>query len=128
MTAYPAHMTPSRSTSRAGKAFRLAALASALWIGPLVQASPTSGDDGGGFAAILKERVRELDPRLWGIAKRGACHIFRHTTATLMLENGADIRYIQALLGHEKLETTQVYTHTSVERLKKVYNQTHPRA
>jgi len=45
-----------------------------------------------------------------GITKGGSCHLFRHTMASLMLENGADIRYIQAILGHERLETTQIYT------------------
>ncbi len=45
-----------------------------------------------------------------GVNKAGACHIFRHTMATLMLENGAEIRYLQAILGHERLETTQIYT------------------
>lgn len=42
------------------------------------------------------------------VGKRGSCHLFRHTMATLMLENGADIRYIQAMLGHVKLETTAI--------------------
>ncbi len=60
------------------------------------------------------------------IGKRGACHLFRHTMATLMLEGGADIRYIQQMLGHAKLDTTQIYTHVSIPVLKIVHSQTHP--
>jgi len=56
----------------------------------------------------------------------GACHVFRHTAATLMLENGADIRFIQQLLGHAKLETTQIYTEVSIKALKDVHRRTHP--
>lgn len=61
-----------------------------------------------------------------GIEKPGACHLFRHTMATLMLENGADIRFIQAMLGHASLETTTIYTHVSIRALKEVYARTHP--
>ena len=61
-----------------------------------------------------------------GIDKRGACHIFRHTAATLMLENGADLRSIQTLLGHENLNTTQIYTHIAIDHLRKVHDATHP--
>jgi integrase/recombinase XerD len=62
------------------------------------------------------------------IGKRGACHLFRHTMATLMLENGADIRYIQEMLGHVELSTTQIYTQVSIRRLKQVHTLTHPGA
>jgi len=62
------------------------------------------------------------------VAKNGACHIFRHTMATLMLEGGADIRYIQAMLGHKRLDTTQIYTHVSIRMLQQVHAATHPAA
>ena len=56
----------------------------------------------------------------------GACHLFRHTMATVMLEGGADIRFIQQMLGHAKLTTTQLYTHVSIRQLQVVYAATHP--
>lgn len=58
--------------------------------------------------------------------KSGSCHLFRHSCATLMLENGADIRYIQQLLGHAKLDTTQIYTQVSIRQLKQVHTLSHP--
>ena len=61
-----------------------------------------------------------------GIKKRGSCHLIRHTAATLMLENGADLRALQMFLGHERLNTTQIYTHVSITRLKDVHEKTHP--
>ena len=63
-----------------------------------------------------------------GIGKRGACHLFRHTMATLMLENGADIRFIQQMLGHAELTTTQIYTQVSIRKLKEIHTATHPGA
>ncbi len=55
-------------------------------------------------------------------------HVLRHSFATAMLNNGAGLESIQKLLGHESLETTQIYTHLSFEELKKEYNNAHPRS
>ena len=60
------------------------------------------------------------------VGKKGSCHMFRHTMATLMLENGADIRYIQAMLGHAELSTTEIYTQVSIRMLKTIHTATHP--
>ena len=62
------------------------------------------------------------------VGKMGGCHLFRHTVATLMLENGADIRVIQEMLGHAKLTTTELYTRVSINLLRQVYSATHPAA
>ena len=61
-----------------------------------------------------------------GVGKKGACHMFRHTMATLMLEGGADIRFIQAMLGHAELSTTEIYTQVSIRLLKSIHTATHP--
>ncbi|MFT3792952.1 MAG: site-specific tyrosine recombinase XerC [Rudaea sp.] len=73
----------------------------------------------------LTDRVRHYFDAV-GIEKPGACHLFRHTMATLMLENGADLRYIQAMLGHASIETTTIYTHVALAKLREVYERTHP--
>ena len=72
---------------------------------------------------IVRARMGEVST-----LKKHSPHVLRHTFATTMLDNGADIRAIQTLLGHASLSTTQVYTHTTFEQIKKVYMQTHPRA
>lgn len=61
-----------------------------------------------------------------GISVPGSCHLLRHAMATHMLENGADIRYIQAMLGHADLSSTQIYTHVSIRKLQEIHTATHP--
>ena len=83
-------------------------------------------DYGEAFGADwLGEHVKGIIRRA-GLLVPGACHLFRHACATHMLENGADIRYIQALLGHASLTSTQIYTNVSLRKLKEIHDATHP--
>ena len=76
-----------------------------------------------GIYNIVRARMGDVST-----LKKHSPHVLRHTFATTMLNNGADIRSIQALLGHSSLAATQVYTHASFEQMKKAYEQAHPRS
>jgi len=82
------------------------------------QGEPFSRDH---LTATVKDRIDAAE-----LGKTGSCHLFRHTMATLMHENGADIRYIQQMLGHEDIKTTQIYTQVAVRTLQKIHAATHP--
>lgn len=66
--------------------------------------------------------------KLAGIKRAGSCYLFRHATATTMLDNGADLRHVQEMLGHADISTTQIYTYVSRSKLSEVYNKSHPSA
>lgn len=76
-----------------------------------------------GIYNVVRARMGEVST-----LKKHSPHVLRHTFATTMLNNGADIRSIQTLLGHSSLEATQVYTHTTFEQMKEVYETAHPRS
>ncbi len=73
----------------------------------------------------LGDHVRRLLDKA-GYEGPGSCHLFRHAMATHMLENGAELRHLQIILGHENINTTTIYTHLAIDRLKLVHQQTHP--
>jgi integrase/recombinase XerC len=97
-----------------------------------------SFDEGSVFLFVTKKGVPVYEKLLYRIvtkhlskittlAKRSP-HVLRHTFATHLLNNGAELNAVKELLGHSNLSATQIYTHTTFERLNKVYKQAHPRA
>ena len=74
---------------------------------------------------FLASRVSRMMAQA-GIDKPGSCHLFRHACATHMLDNGADIRFIQAMLGHAALSSTERYTHVAIAKLQQIHAATHP--
>ena len=83
---------------------------------------------GGAFNPDVVSRMVSTWLEKAGMQRRGSCHVLRHSCATHMLENGADIRFIQQLLGHAKLDTTAIYTEVSIKQLQEVHTRCHPSA
>ena len=74
------------------------------------------------WLSVITKRIIEAAE----LSKTGSCHLFRHSMATAMLDNGADLRHIQEMLGHTDIASTQLYTKVSVAKLKEVHTKTHP--
>lgn len=100
-------------------------------------ARPILSGDASGLALFLSREGRKISSdHLTAVVrncvakstvqKAGACHLFRHTLATLMHENGADIRFVQQMLGHADIRTTQIYTQVAISKLQEVHRATHP--
>jgi integrase/recombinase XerD len=105
------------------------------WVGQYLQVRPQISDPTLFFTMLKPPRPlrREVVAEICsdrakqaGIKKKVTSHTFRHTCATLMLKGWADIRYVQELLGHASLKTTQIYTKVTIVDLKKVHNRCHP--
>lgn len=73
------------------------------------------------LSQLVQEYIAAAD-----IGKKGSCHTLRHTMATLMVEAGCDIRFLQVILGHASLKTTEIYTQVSIRKLVEVHRATHP--
>lgn len=99
-------------------------------LGPVPDDGPLLRTPNGGrlYPVYVDRVIKDELGRVDGITARKSPHVLRHTLATELLDDGADLNSIKEMLGHSSLAATQVYTHNTVEKLKSVYNNAHPRA
>jgi integrase/recombinase XerC len=97
---------------------------------PSLEARPlfTNLRRGGRLTSRAMHRMIRDGARRAGLTQRISPHVVRHSFATHMLDAGCDLRSLQELLGHKNLSTTQIYAHVTTERLRKIYDKSHPRA
>jgi integrase/recombinase XerD len=118
--ALTAYLSQSRAVLAAGKRSKLAAV--------ITKSSPLLFIARGG-RKLTRQRVWQMVRTASEASGRKASpHMLRHSCATHMVENGADLRTVQTILGHADISTTQIYTHLALDRLRTVYQKHHPRA
>lgn len=107
----------------------LIAVSSLICFAPTLETPLLMTPDGGKLYPVFVDRtIKEELGDVAGITGRKSPHVLRHTIASELLDKGADLNSIKEFLGHSSLAATQVYTHSTIERLQKVYNNAHPRA
>jgi integrase/recombinase XerD len=122
LSEYLARARAALAPSRASKTGRAQALAAPIAVSPLLFIAR-------GGHMLTRQRVWQMVGRASAAGGRHASpHMLRHSAATHMVENGADLRTVQTILGHSDISTTQVYTHLALDRLRSVYQKHHPRA
>jgi integrase/recombinase XerD len=116
------YLTESRPALAAGKRSGASGIVASVTNSPLLFIAR-------GGRKLTRQRVWQMVRAASAVSGRAASpHMLRHSCATHMVENGADLRTVQTILGHSDISTTQVYTHLALDRLRTVYQKHHPRA
>ena len=122
LTDYLAHSRPALAAGKRSGASATVATSASVWNSPLLFIAR-------GGRKLTRQRIWQMVRAASAVSGRAASpHMLRHSCATHMVENGADLRTVQTILGHADISTTQIYTHLALDRLRTVYQKHHPRA
>jgi integrase/recombinase XerD len=122
LTDYLAHSRPVLAAGKRSGASATVATSASVWSSPLLFIAR-------GGRKLTRQRIWQMVRAASAVSGRVASpHMLRHSCATHMVENGADLRTVQTILGHADISTTQIYTHLALDRLRTVYQKHHPRA